>query len=46
MATNANLNVDVKVKGKQQLDGLNRSLGGLGSAAKLATGALAAIRSR
>ena len=43
MATNANLNVDVKVKGKQQLDGLNRSLGGLGSAAKLATGALAAI---
>ena len=43
MATNANLNVDVKVKGKQQLDGLNRSLGGLGSAAKLATGALAAL---
>jgi len=43
MATNANLNVDVKVKGKQQLDGLNRSLGGLGTAAKLATGALAAL---
>ena len=43
MATNANLNVDVKVKGKQQLDGLNRSLGGLGTAAKLAVGALAVV---
>ncbi len=43
MATNANLNVDVKVKGKQQLDGLNRSLGNLGSAAKLAVGALAVV---
>lgn len=35
--------IDVKVTNQKQIDNLNRSLGGLGSAAKLAAGALATV---